>query len=124
MIKSAAATRPAIPPHLTFDDMITLLACLGTGSESGSASSCLWYLREKFVGPEITITRTATTHQTKASNHASRTESAPVNIGEKKLPDTALLAACINMMINTLPLALLNTQLKTITAARISTISG
>ena len=28
MIKSAAATRPAIPPHLTFDDMITLLACL------------------------------------------------------------------------------------------------
>jgi hypothetical protein len=28
------------------------------------------------------------------------------------------LAACINMMINTLPFALLNTQLKTITAAR------
>ena len=27
-IKSAAATRPAIPPHLTFDDMITLLALL------------------------------------------------------------------------------------------------
>ena len=29
MIKSAAAARPAIPPHLIFDDMITLLASSG-----------------------------------------------------------------------------------------------
>ena len=72
----------------------------------------------------MTITRTATTVQTRASIHDSRTESAPENIGEKKLPETALFAACISMMISTLPLALLNTQLKTITAARISTISG
>ena len=42
----------------------------------------------------------------------------PGNIGEKKLPETALFAACINMMISTLPLALLNTQLKTISCAR------
>jgi SRSO17 transposase len=80
-------------------------------------------LRERVVGPATTITKTATTAQTKASNHDWRIESAPENIGEKKLPETALFAACISMMISTLPPVLLKTQLKTITAARISTMS-
>jgi hypothetical protein len=39
------------------------------------------------------------------------------------LPDMALFVACISMMINTLPLALLNTQLKTTTAPMIVTMS-
>ena len=114
MIRSAAATRPAVPPHLTFDDMITVLTPCLLGAEFRVGRvllpACL-YFRERFVGPEITITKTATTHQTKASSHASRTESAPVNIGEKKLPETALLAACINMTISTL-MTLVNTQLE------------
>ena len=46
-----------------------------------------------------------------------------MNIGEKKLPETVLFAACITMMINTLPRALLKTQLKTIVPAKISTMS-
>jgi hypothetical protein len=40
-------------------------------------------------------------------------------MGEKKLPETVLFIACISMMISTLPLALLNTQLKMITAPMI-----
>jgi hypothetical protein len=51
----------------------------------------------------MTITKTATMAQTKASNQDWRTESAPENIGGKKLPATALFAACINMMINAHP---------------------
>jgi hypothetical protein len=59
----------------------------------------------------MTITKIATTVHTRASIHDWRTESAPVNIGEKKLPEMVLFAACITMMINTLPRALLKTQL-------------
>jgi len=79
-------------------------------------------LAGEVVGPAIAITKPATTTQTRASNHDWLIESAPENIGEKK-PKAALFAACISMMISTLPLALLNTQLKTITAATISTMS-
>jgi hypothetical protein len=57
----------------------------------------------------MTITKIATTVQTMASSQDRRIESPSENIGEKKLPETALLAACINMMIRTLPRALLKT---------------
>jgi hypothetical protein len=80
-------------------------------------------LRERSSGPARRITTIATTHHTTASNHDCLTESAPENIGEKKLPEMVLFEACISMMISTLPRALLNTQLKTITAAMISTTS-
>jgi hypothetical protein len=59
----------------------------------------------------MATTKIATTLQTKASSHDWRIESPPENIGEKKLPETVLFAACITMMINTLPRALLKTQL-------------
>src|SRR5918997_5735599 len=47
----------------------------------------------------------------------------PENIGPMKLPEMVLFMACISMMINTLPLALLNTQLKTITKPMMNTLS-
>ena len=88
------------------------------GSESGSGFLLLLVLAREVRRTGNYDHQDRYDPQTKASNHASRTESAPENIGEKKLPETALFAACINMMISTLPLALLNTQLKTITAAK------
>jgi hypothetical protein len=42
-----------------------------------------------------TSTKIAMTVQTNASSHDWRIESLPENIGEKKLPETVLFAACI-----------------------------
>lgn len=63
------------------------------------------------------MTKIAMTHQTRASSQDFRAESAPENIGEKKLPEIAWFAACSTITINTLPRALLNNQLTTMTAA-------
>src|SRR5919112_1041300 len=88
-----------------------------------TGSSCFRCLRERSCGPYTTTTTIATAHHTAASNHPSLTESPPENIGKMKVPDMALFVACISMMTNTLPLALLNTQLKTTTAPMIVTMS-
>ena len=85
--------------------------------------SCLLCLRDRCSGPVATTTTIATATQSAASSHDSLTESAPENIGPKKLPEMVLFIACITMAINTLPLALLNTQAKTTDAAIISTMS-
>src|ERR671910_361451 len=87
------------------------------------SSSCLRCLRERCCGPYTTTTTIATAHHSAANNHASLTESAPENIGLMKLPSMVLFMACISMRINTLPLALLNTQLKTITKPMPNTMS-
>src|SRR5215212_3423280 len=81
-------------------------------------SSCFRCFRERCCGPYTTTTTIATAHHSAANSHACLTESTPENIGLKKLPEMVLFMACISMRINTLPLALLNTQLKTITKPR------
>src|SRR5215207_818487 len=86
-------------------------------------SSCFLCLRERCFGPATITTAIATTHHTTASNHDCLTESAPENIGEKKLPEMVLFMACISMTISTLPLALLNTQVNTTDTAMTSTRS-
>src|SRR5215207_6364387 len=88
-----------------------------------SASCCRSCRRERCVGPAQMITAIAAQHHTPASSHDCRIESAPLNMGEKKLPDMVLFAACITMMISTLPPTLLKTALKTITAPKINTMS-
>src|SRR5918995_282665 len=100
----------------TRGDAVATSGCTG-------APSCLWCLRERCCGPYTTTTTIATTHHSAAYSHANRTESAPENIGPMKLPEKVLFMACLSMMISTLPLALLNTQLKTITKPKMNTIS-
>jgi hypothetical protein len=80
-------------------------------------------LRERCSGPVATTTTIATAHHSTASSHDCLTESAPENIGEKKLPEMVLFIACIIIAINTLPSALLNTQANTTDTAITSTMS-
>src|SRR5829696_1826229 len=90
---------------------------------SAPFSSCFLCVRDKCAGPAKMTTTIATTHHVAASIHDCLTESAPENMGEKNWPEMVLFIACIIMMISTLPLALLKTQLKMITAPMISTMS-
>src|SRR5919112_425118 len=90
---------------------------------SGAVSVCLVCLRERCSGPVATTTTTATAHHNAASSHDSLTESAPENIGEKKLPEMVLFMACSSITISTLPSALLNTQATTTDTAITSTRS-
>src|SRR5829696_6246230 len=96
------------------------LVALGSSSPF---SSCFLCVRDKCAGPAKMTTTIATAHHTAASIHDCLTESAPENMGEKKLPEMVLFMACIIMMISTLPLALLNTQLRTSVAPMIDTMS-
>src|SRR5829696_4559230 len=90
---------------------------------SAPFSSCFLCVRDKCAGPANMTTTIATAHHVAASIHDCLTESTPVNIGEKNWPEMVLFMACIIMMISTLPLALLNTQLRTSVAPMIDTIS-
>ena len=61
--------------------------------EISEGSSCFVCLRERCLDPATITTTIATTHHTAASSHDCLTESAPENMGEKKLPETVLFMA-------------------------------
>ena len=82
-------------------------------------SSCLVCLRDKCAGP-VRITKiTAVTHHTTAWSTACLAKSGSATTLEVSVLQTVLFIAWLSMMIKTLPRALLNSQLKTITAPMI-----
>ncbi len=89
-------------------------SALAAGALSGG-SSCFLRWRDRCAGPA---------QRTTASSQDCLTESAPENVGEKKLPETVLFMACIIMIISPLTLSLLNTLLRTSVAPMFDAMSA
>src|SRR5215217_6736816 len=79
-------------------------------SDYTSSSSCLRCSRERCCEPYTTTTTIATTPHSARRSHAWFTESAPENIWPTNPLEKVLFMLWKSMTINTLPLALLNSQ--------------